>query len=500
MRYRLSGLETPPGLTLLSLLGTLCGLACGGVIVLFHALIDLFRHGSAGLDDIALGASVTVPLAVWLPILGALIVGLAYQCLARDSRDGGIVHIVERLTYHQGEFPWRNALAQFIGSVAAICTGQSVGREGVAAHMGATTSSWVGQWLQLPNNGIRTLVGCGTAAGIAASFNTPLAGVIFAMEVVMMEYTLAGFAPIILAAISATAVTHIWATDHPQLLVDAAELQSMIELPYLALCGCVLGTTAVAFTRLTRLLTRYLMPQPIWLRMLQAGIVAALCAWAFPQTFQFGFESINTALAAEFALGVALGVAAAKLVATAFAVSSLMPGGIIMPCLLMGAAIGQALGLIAMWLLGDSAADPMLYALLGMGAMMGAVLQAPLTALIAILELAGRTEMVFPAMLVVITAILVAREGYHSESIFLTLLRDRGRDYKNDPVSQSLRRSSVVSYMERSFRLTPLNITLAEAHDIVGQDARWILARRDDGRSGYLLPVSYTHLTLPTKA
>ena len=167
-----------------------------------------------------------------------------------------------------------------------------------------------------------------------------------------------------------------------------------------------------------------------------------------------------------------------------------MPGGIIMPCLLMGAAIGQALGLIAMWLLGDSAADPMLYALLGMGAMMGAVLQAPLTALIAILELAGRTEMVFPAMLVVITAILVAREGYHSESIFLTLLRDRGRDYKNDPVSQSLRRSSVVSYMERSFRLTPLNITLAEAHDIVGQDARWILARRDDGRSGYLLPLA----------
>lgn len=490
MRYRLSGLETPPGLTLLSLLGTLCGLACGGVIILFHAIIDLFRHDSAGLGDLAMGASVTIPLAVWLPILGALVVGLAYQGLSRDSRDGGIVHIVERLTYHQGEFPWRNAIAQFVGSVAAICTGQSVGREGVAAHMGATTSSWLGQWLQLPNNGIRTLVGCGTAAGIAASFNTPLAGVIFAMEVVMMEYTLAGFAPIILAAVSATAVTHIWATDHPALVVGTAELQSMIELPYLALCGCVLGTTAVAFTRLTRLLTRYLMPQPIWLRMLQAGVVAALCAWAFPQTFQFGFESINTALAAEFALGIALGIAAAKLVATAFAVSSLMPGGIIMPCLLMGAAIGQALGLIAAWLLGDSAAEPMLYALLGMGAMMGAVLQAPLTALVAILELAGRTEMVFPAMLVVITAILVAREGYQSESIFLTLLRDRGRDYKNDPVSQSLRRSSVVSYMDRSFRVTPLTITLGEAHDIVGRDAHWILARRDDGRSGYLLPLA----------
>lgn len=490
MRFRLSGLETPPGLTLLSLLGTLCGLACGGVIILFHALIDLFRHESGGLGDLALGGSVTVPLTVWLPILGALVVGLAYQCLSRESRDGGMVHIIERLTYHQGEFPWRNAVAQFIGSVAAICTGQSVGREGVAAHMGATTSSWLGQWLQLPNNGIRTLVGCGTAAGIAASFNTPLAGVIFAMEVVMMEYTLAGFAPIILAAISATAVTHIWATDHPQLFVDVAELRSMVELPYLALCGCVLGTTAVAFTRLTRLLTRYLLPQPIWLRMLQAGIVAAGCAWAYPQTFEFGFESINAALAAEFAIGVALGVAATKLIATAFAVSSLMPGGIIMPCLLMGAAIGQALGLIAGWLLGDNAAEPMLYALLGMGAMMGAVLQAPLTALVAILELAGRTEMVFPAMLVVITAILVAREGYQSESIFLTLLRDRGRDYKNDPVSQSLRRSSVVSYMDRSFRLTPLTITLAEAHEIVGQDARWILARRKDGRSGYLMPLA----------
>ena len=490
LRVRLSGLETPPGLTLLSVLGTLCGLACGGVIIVFHALIDLFGEQSGRLGDLTLGDSVTIPLTLWLPVLGATAVGLVYQGLARDSRDGGIVHIVERLTYHQGEFPWRNAVAQFLGSVAAICTGQSVGREGVAAHMGATTSSWLGQWLQLPNNGVRTLVGCGTAAGIAASFNTPLAGVIFAMEVVMMEYTLAGFAPIILAAISATAVTHLWMTDHPQLLVDSAELRSMIELPYLALCGCVLGTAAVAFTRLTRLLTRYLLPQPIWLRMLQAGLVAALCAWIYPQTFQFGFESINAALAAEFALGVALGVAAAKLIATAFAVSSLMPGGIIMPCLLIGAAIGQALGLIAGWVLGDNAAEPMLYALLGMGAMMGAVLQAPLTALVAILELAGRTEMVFPAMLVVITAILVAREGYHSESIFLTLLRDRGRDYKNDPVSQSLRRSSVVSYMDRSFKLTGLTLGVAEAHDIVGRDTRWILARRKDGRSGYLLPLA----------
>ena len=490
LRHRLSGLETPPGLTLLSALGVLCGLACGGVIILFHLAIDAIQAVDFAPAYHANGDQLPATLRVALPLLGAVLLGLMYQMLTPRERDGGIVHIVERLAYHQGYLPIKNALIQFVGAVAALCTGQSVGREGVAAHVGAATSSWLAGRLELPNNSVRTLVGCGTAAGIAASFNTPLAGVIFAMEVVMMEYSIVGFAPIILSAISATAVTHVWMDTHPQLFVISTGMKSILELPWMAFGGAVIGLVAVAFMRMTRALTHYFAPQPVSLRMLQAGGVTALCALAFPQIIQIGFDSLNGARAGEFMLWTAVGIALAKVLATAFAAASLMPGGVIMPSLLMGASLGGAIGLAGAQLAPDHASSVTLYALLGIGAMMGAVLQAPLTALIVILELSGRTEIVFPAMLMVIAAILVAREASATDSIFAMLLRDRGLDYRNDPVSQSLRRVSVVSTMDRSLAVTPVTVTRAVAEALVADNPRWMLARRDDGRSGYLLPTA----------
>lgn len=490
LRYRLSGLETPPGLTLLCALGLLSGLACGGVIVLFHLAIDSVQAMYFAPAYNANGGSLPLEMRIALPLIGAILLGVFYQLLAPRERDGGIVHIIERLAYHQGYLPIKQAVVQFVGAVVGLCTGQSVGREGVAAHVGAATSSWLSRYLELPNNSVRTLVGCGTAAGIAASFGTPLGGVIFAMEVVMMEYTIVGFAPIILAAISATAVTHVWMGDHPQLLVLSTGLNSLAELPWMALCGLLIGAAAVAFTRLTTALTHYFAKQSVLMRMLQAGLITAACAAAFPQIIQIGFDSINGALAGEFLLWSALGITAAKLIATSFAAASLMPGGVIMPSLLMGASLGGALGLLGAQIVPEHASSVALYALLGMGAMMGAVLQAPLTALIVVLELSGRTEIVFPAMLMVVSAILVARESGVTDSIFAILLRDRGLDYRNDPVSQSLRRISVVSAMNRDMALTPLTITRARAEQIVTDNPRWVVSRRDDGRSGFLIPTA----------
>lgn len=490
LRYRLSGLETPPGLTLLCALGVLCGLACGGVILLFHLAIDTLQALDFAPAYHANDGSLPADMRIALPLIGALLLGVFYQMLAPRSRDGGIVHIIERLAYHQGYLPFKQAVVQFVGAVIGLCTGQSVGREGVAAHMGAATSSGLSRLLELPNNSARTLVGCGTAAGIAASFGTPLGGVIFAMEVVMMEYTIVGFAPIILAAISATAVTHVWMADHPQLFVISAGLKSITELPWMAFCGLVVGIAAVVFTRMTTTLTHYFANQPVLLRMLQAGAVTSLCALAFPQIIQIGFDSLNGALAGEFLLWTALGIAAAKLLATSFAAASLMPGGVIMPSLLIGASLGGALGIAGAHLAPEQSSSVALYALLGMGAMMGAVLQAPLTALIVILELSGRTEIVFPAMLMVVSAILVAREAGITDSIFTLLLRDRGLDYRNDPVSQSLRRVSVVSAMNRDMALTPLQIPRSRAEQIVTDNPRWIVSRRRDGRSGFLIPTA----------
>ncbi|HCW88494.1 MAG TPA: chloride channel protein, partial [Marinobacter sp.] len=170
----------------LAVLGLLSGLVTGAVILLFRLAIEWpleqFLPGRESeafeqLDWITRGL---------LPLSGALALGLLLQRLALQDRKVGVVHVMERLNYHQGYLTVRSALVQFFSGVITVITGQSAGREGPAVHLGAAFSSLMGQWMRLPNNSIRTLVACGCAAAISASFNTPISGVIFAMEVVMM--------------------------------------------------------------------------------------------------------------------------------------------------------------------------------------------------------------------------------------------------------------------------------------------------------------------------
>jgi len=142
-----------------------------------------------------------------LPMIGAAILGATLNRVSVEGRRVGVVHVMERLSRHQGQLPARNALIQFFGGMLSLVTGQSGGREGPAIHVGAASASLLGQTLNLPNNSMRVLVACGVAAAIAGSFNTPLAGVIFAMEVVMMEYTLGSFIPIIVASVVTTVMT-----------------------------------------------------------------------------------------------------------------------------------------------------------------------------------------------------------------------------------------------------------------------------------------------------
>ena len=136
--------------------------------------------------------------------------GIAYAMLKPADRETGIVHVISCMHSHYSVLPLRNALVQFIGGAFALATGQSGGREGPGVHLGGAANSLLGQWLDLPNNSLRVLIACGTAGGIAAAFQTPLAGVIFAMEVIVAEYTVVGFIPVILAAVSASAVSHFF--------------------------------------------------------------------------------------------------------------------------------------------------------------------------------------------------------------------------------------------------------------------------------------------------
>lgn len=460
----------------LSLLGCLCGLFAGLAISALHYLIDLARVAFASAGDELAALSPNLSGVFWSTVTGALLVGLLYQFIKARHRHSGLVHIVERLMHHQGQLSTKNAWANFFGTVIAAGSGQVVGREGAAMHVGAVGGSIIGKYLELPHSTVRALVGCGAAAGIAASFNTPLAGVIFTMEVIVMEYSVLGLAPTIIAAVSANAVAHIWLTAPPSLSVSATDIESFKQLPVLLLIGALMGLAASYYQRAIAWLTQRAQTTPTWLNMLAAGLVTGLFALLVPTISLDGFTNINLALAGEMELQTSLALAGIVLICSSLAIASAIPGGIILPCMLAGACLGSALGHLSQ-LAGLPGEQVALYALLGLGAMMGAVLQAPLTALIVILELSGRTEMVFAAMITVVTAVLVCRQISQSESIVALLLKNRGLDFRNDPVSRSLRRLSVIPTMNRNFTISDEVISFKQVRELLKTQPDWALIR-----------------------
>ncbi|MGB2109969.1 MAG: chloride channel protein, partial [Marinobacter vinifirmus] len=426
-RRRLSGVDALPQL---AVLGLLSGIVTGVVILLFRLAIEwplehfLPGTGSENFEQLDILTRGLLPLA------GALGLGLLLHRLAIHDRKVGIVHIMERLNYHQGYISFRSAVVQFVAGVATVVSGQSAGREGPAVHLGAAFSSLLGQWMRLPNNSIRTLVACGCAAAISASFNTPISGVIFAMEVVMMEYTIAGFTPIILAAVSAAIVTQVVYGSEPAFSVPALTMNSMLEIPWIIAIAVIIGIAAAAFIQLVDSMGRF-HHRPVLLRIAMAGLLMVPFAVFIPETMGIGYDTVSQTIHGELAFWLLLGVGAAKLIITGISIGLGMPSGVIGPTVFMGATLGGAMGLIGAQIFPEQASSVGFYAMLGMGAMMGAVLQAPLAALMALMELTRNPNIILPGMLIITTASLVTSEAFGKKSLFLTILKSQGLSYQN---------------------------------------------------------------------
>ena len=272
-----------------------------------------------------------------MPLVGAA-VSLHLNRLPPDSRRFGVVTSWNACA-DQGHMPLRSAIYQFVGGIAGLTVGLSGGREGPAVHLGAATSSLLGNAVRLPNNSIRTLVACGSAAAIGASFNTPMAGVIFAMEVVMMEYTIASFIPVIIASVTATVVNRWFFGDVIAFSVPETELRSLLEIPYITLAGVAVGVVGSAFILMVRTIAR-LQVGPFWIRAMAAGAVTGLAAMVAPAVLGVGYDTVNQALLGQLAWTALLVILIAKTVASAACVGVGLPVGMIGPTLVMGAMLG----------------------------------------------------------------------------------------------------------------------------------------------------------------
>lgn len=481
-RRRLASLDSIPQF---AMLGVLSGIVTGLVILAFRTAIEIPLAYLLE-DDFENFEVLPVEYLLGLPAAGGVVLALFMILTKEDSRRLGVRHVLERLARHQGHMPWRNALTQFFGGVIALASGQSGGREGPAVHLGAACSSLLGQTMKLPNNSIRILVGCGAAAAISASFNTPIAGVIFSMEVILMEYTIAGFIPVMLAAVTATLINQtVYGTD-TAFSVPTVAMNSFYDLPWLVLMGIAIGVLAALFIRLIQYMYRFA-PSPVWLRMIIAGLVTGIIAMAVPQILGQGYDTVNQALTGELSIVILAVVCLVKLFVSAVTVAFGVPVGVIGPTLVIGATAGGVLGMIGASAFPETASSPAFYVLMGMGAMMSAALQAPLAALMAVMELTHNTNVVLPAMLVIIVANMTASQLFGMRSIFIMQMETMGLEFRQNPLTMALNRASVASIMNRNFERVEAVIDRERAKEILRQRPTWLLVHRDRQKPGFIL-------------
>lgn len=297
----------------------------------------------------------------------------------------------------------------------------------------------------------------------------------------MMEYTIAGFTPVILAAVSATVVNWIVFEKYPAFSVPALELNSHWELPLIIIMGVVIGAIAAMFIVALKWISIRVKNTPILIKLPLAGLAVGLCSLLAPEVMGIGYDTVNNVLLGKLAIQILLLVLAVKFIATVISVGMGMPAGLIGPTLFMGAVTGSLFGLLYA-LLPVTISQPGMYAMLGMGAMMGATLQAPLAALVALLELTANQNIILPGMLAIVSANLATRELFGQGSVYISQMRVIGLDYRDDPVAQSLRRLAVTSVMNSKFAIVQPILTRQQAEGIMSDIPTWLIIKHDEAR------------------
>ncbi|TWX72737.1 chloride channel protein [Colwellia sp. C1TZA3] len=387
-----------------------------------------------------------------LPIIGAVVILLFAWLTGYKYIRSGIPFVLHRLKVANGVMPFRNTVNQFIGSAVALAAGFSVGREGPAVHLGAACSSYIGNKLNLPYNAIRSLSACGIAAGIAACFNTPIAAVLFVMEVILREYKVHIFIPVMIAALVGSMTTsHIFGLNHEFGHFTAITLNIDHYLA-LALLGMVLGVFAFIFNHNLILVIKHSARFHLVPRILTAALITGCFGYAMPYVMGTDLSAINFSLQNNLELQLLLGLLAAKVLMTIFALGLGIPGGIIGPILGIGAIAGTCGSVIASYFInGDISASD--FALMGMAGFMAATLNAPLAALLCVVEMSNQIEIMVPAMIVITSACVFSGQFFGNRSIFIMQLEIQGLPYRQPPLEKFLQHIGVIGVMDENITL-----------------------------------------------
>ncbi len=425
------------------LIALLIGIVAGYAAIGFRLAISELQTLIYGTDDYRLhthleGEYWLVVLTV--PILGGLAVGVILHWFTDNGKAHGVADVIEAASLREGRVGMRAGLASASAALVTLSTGGSTGREGPVVHLAAVISSWVSERIHATAITSRDLMGCGVAAAVSASFNAPIAGALFALEVVLRHFAVHAFAPIVIAAIAGTVVSRLHMGDVTEFELPEPSLAFYQELPAFLILGVLSGLVAVVMMRaiffaedlgdIVQRKTR----MPRWLRPAVAGAMLGGIAISFPHIIGVGYETTTRALTGELALWTAISFAVVKVIAVALTFAGRMGGGVFSPSLMLGALTGLAFGYVAISIFPSVSGSENLYALAGTGAVAAAVLGAPISTTLIIFELTGDWQAGIAVMASVSLATVVASRLV-DKSFFLTQLERQNVHIAKGPQS-----------------------------------------------------------------
>ncbi|HYE01540.1 MAG TPA: chloride channel protein [Alphaproteobacteria bacterium] len=472
-RQALGRLKTVPGLlrqalkaeqVVLTLLAVGLGVLGGYVALGFRLLASAVQYFVFGAGGEHLASAVTA-LPWWhtllAPAAGGLVIGLFMHFAMPGQRARGIANVMEASAIHGAVMPLKPGLLSALVSASSIGVGASVGREGAIVHLCATLASWIGQAFRLPAAHFHTMLGCGVAAAVAASFNAPIAGVFFALEVVVGHYALNAFAPVVLASVIGTMISRVHFGDFPAFSVPHYAVATFWEFPAFVMLGVVSAIAAIAFmwTMFVAEDAANRVPMPNWARPAVGGLLLGAAALLFPQILGVGYEATDGALNAELPLWMMLGLIVVKTVGTAVSLASRFGGGVFSPSLFVGSMVGGAFGTIALWLFPEAGSNSGLYAIVGMAAVAAAVLGAPISTILIVFELTGDFKVTIGVMSGAAVACLVT-QALLGHSIFTWQLERRGVKLAGGRARQLLQAQKVGDVMDSRFQIVPETMKL----------------------------------------
>ncbi|PIW25946.1 MAG: chloride channel protein [Rhodospirillales bacterium CG15_BIG_FIL_POST_REV_8_21_14_020_66_15] len=471
---------------ILMVLALVVGCAAGAAVVAFRETIDLVQFlfygtGHARLTPHAAGLQWWHVLLA--PAVGGLIVGIFVHLLLPNRRPQGVADVIEAEQLHGGWMSSRVGLLSAIASAISIGAGASVGREGPAVHLGGSLGAWLARRLHLTRSLNRTLLGCGVAAAVAASFNAPLAGALFANEVVIGHYALKAFAPVVVASVAGTAISRHWFGNFPAFALVDNPLASFWEFPAFiglgvasALCAILMMHSIVVASALAKRT-----PMVPWLKPAVAGLSVGAMALVVPQVLGVGYGVTEDAMLHVYGFGTLLVILACKILATAISLGWGFSGGVFSPALVVGAVAGGAYGIVATAIFPDLSSGVPAYTVVGMGAVAASVLGAPISTTLIIFEMTSDYTLTLAVMVTVVVSSEISHHFY-DRSFFVRQLRERGVDLREGIESEVMQTITVDAVMRRQVSTVGMSTDLDTLRRLL-QDSTVgeLFVVRDDG-------------------